>query len=203
MPPRRKTRNNELKASQGSSSKTVKPIPKSSQSDSSQELKNLANFMRSKNSGKRRQQSTEEFERKCNALLERINETSTSNLEKHQQNLLKLYNSIEDVNEDVELSESEQNFINILNQSFEPQISLLSKVITSLNSENEAKKQETDMLSQILHELDSRPERLSEFSQYLTSECKTAYKRHLKSQKLASDSERFKEKYKALMKEAL
>ncbi|PLW25180.1 hypothetical protein PCASD_22402, partial [Puccinia coronata f. sp. avenae] len=82
-------------------------------------------------------------------------------------------------------------------------INRLSRALTNMTCEKSCGGDELPMDSGLLEELNTRPEQLAEFSRRMTYECKKEFRMYCENNKLASDSQKFKEKYKALMREVL
>jgi len=69
------------------------------QTDSSDDLKNLASLMKAKRAPKVANQSVENFERKCLKLLQDTTHQIESKITTHEENLHRLYRSVEQINE--------------------------------------------------------------------------------------------------------
>lgn len=152
--------------------------------------------------------STENFERRCLDVFESMKDEIESKFKSHEAHLAQLYRSVEEINDEVESPETELSFERMVQEDFDTEINYLSKVLTNLSSSSHPEGPNHDaygsqMISQILEDLSSRPEQLFEFSQRMTDECKRGFRIYCKANKLVADSQQFKEKYKALMEEVL
>ncbi|KAA1097205.1 hypothetical protein PGTUg99_000168 [Puccinia graminis f. sp. tritici] len=145
------------------------------EAESSDEMKNLASIVKLKRSSKTGNHSFEIFERKCSQLIENTTKEIELKIKTHEENLARIYESINS----------------------------LSRALTDMNTQKSCDRDELQVDSELLEELNLRPERLAEFSQLMTSECKRGFRMYCENNLLVSDARKFKERYKALMKEAL
>jgi len=99
--------------------------------------------------------------------------------------------------------ENEAIFERIINKNFDEEINYLSRALTDMSSEKSCHGDESQIDSELLEELHVRPEQFAEFSRRMTYECKRGFRLFCENNKLASDARKFKEKYKALMREVL
>jgi len=208
------------------------------QTDSSDDLKNLASLMKAKRAPKVANQSVENFERKCLKLLQDTTHQIESKITTHEENLHRLYRSVEQINEEIEPLENEAIFERIINKNFDEEINYLSRALTDMSSEKSCHGDESQIDSELLEErkylslfcpfdhaqsarlsssveflltrktnfnseVHVRPEQFAEFSRRMTYECKRGFRLFCENNKLASDARKFKEKYKALMREVL
>ncbi|KAA1104656.1 hypothetical protein PGT21_029278 [Puccinia graminis f. sp. tritici] len=173
------------------------------EAESSDEMKNLASIVKLKRSSKTGNHSFEIFERKCSQLIENTTKEIELKIKTHEENLARIYESVEEINEEVEPGENEAVFERKLNKNFDAEINSLSRALTDMNTQKSCDRDELQVDSELLEELNLRPERLAEFSQLMTSECKRGFRMYCENNLLVSDARKFKERYKALMKEAL
>ncbi|KAH9460942.1 hypothetical protein Pst134EA_017252 [Puccinia striiformis f. sp. tritici] len=132
--------------------------PSVQQTESSDDLKNLANIIKLKRSSKVGNQSFENFEKKCYKLLESATGQIESKIEAHEENLARLYRSVEEINEEVEPTQNEVILERIISKCFDPEVTYLSRVLTDMNS---GKNCDSDELQINLTELMEEREYLS------------------------------------------
>ncbi|WAQ89898.1 hypothetical protein PtA15_11A590 [Puccinia triticina] len=198
-PPKKKAKKN-AEVDEDFTFKNARDSVQQAESSDADDLKNLASIMKVKRTSKAGNQSFENFERKCNKLLETATKHIEQKIDAHEENIARLYGSVEEINEEVEPTEDEARFERIINKNFDTEISYLSRALTDMNAE---RSDELQIDSELLEQLNTRPEQLAEFSRRMTAECKRGFRMYYENNKLVSDSRKFKEKYRNLMKEAL
>ncbi|KAH9460943.1 hypothetical protein Pst134EA_017252 [Puccinia striiformis f. sp. tritici] len=161
--------------------------PSVQQTESSDDLKNLANIIKLKRSSKVGNQSFENFEKKCYKLLESATGQIESKIEAHEENLARLYRSVEEINEEVEPTQNEVILERIISKCFDPEVTYLSRVLTDMNSGKNCDSDELQInLTELMEELNMRPEQLAEFSRRMTSECKRAFRMYCENNKVST-----------------
>ncbi|KNZ57042.1 hypothetical protein VP01_2256g1, partial [Puccinia sorghi] len=116
----------------------------------------------------------------------------------------RLYRSVEQINEEIEPLENEAIFETIINKNFDEEVRQIMQYPDQLSISSSDRHELGEKLSRLISsEVHVRPEHFAEFSRRMTYECKRGFRLYCENNKLASDARKFKEKYKALMREVL